>query len=290
MSFEAILGLVAAAAAGTCFDVAVVLYALEARRLPAEVRPSASFLRRLLRRPRWVGAVALDVLGWPLQLGALALAPLTLVQPALALGLPVLLLLGARILGERIGRSEVVATGSIVAGVVAIGLAAPDHTASHTSGGRLAVALVGLGAVALTPYAIRRGAPSGLLVLGAGCAYAWTGLSSRLIADGLAHGTALAVLALAAGTAVVGLTGLLSETAALQRRAATAVAPAIYGIQVAMPVALAPVVLDERWGSTPGGGAVIVAGLLAVVAGAVKLGRSRTVGGLMARAGDPAAK
>jgi len=277
MSADTIFGLIAAAAAGTCFDVAVVLYSLEARSIPMEVGPHPALLGRLLRRPRWIAAGTLDVLGWPLQLVALSLAPLTLVQPALALGLLPLLILGARVLGERVRAQEIAATASVVAGVVAIALAAPRHTTSHTSGPGIVVALVLLGLIALAPYVRRERVRPGLLVLGAGCAYAWTGLSSRLIADELSGGTALVVVGLGAATALVAMAGLLSETNALQRRPATTVAPAIYGIQTAVPVALAPLVVNERWGDTPLGGSVIVAGLVLVVLGAVALGRSSTV-------------
>ena len=45
----------------------------------------------------------MTVLGWPLQIIALAYAPLVVVQPALASGLLVLLLAGERLLGERAG-------------------------------------------------------------------------------------------------------------------------------------------------------------------------------------------
>ena len=45
----------------------------------------------------------MTVLGWPLQIVALAYAPLVVVQPALASGLLVLLLAGERLLGESPG-------------------------------------------------------------------------------------------------------------------------------------------------------------------------------------------
>ena len=60
--------------------------------------------------------------GWSLQAGSLLLAPVTVVQPTLAIGVVFLLVIGVRVLGEDIGRREVVAVGAIVAGVT--GLAA----------------------------------------------------------------------------------------------------------------------------------------------------------------------
>ena len=79
----------------------------------------------LVRRPLWVGATALSLLGWPLQIIALAHAPLTLVQPVLALGLLLLLFLGVRILGEHVGPREIAAVVLIIASVGVFAWAAP---------------------------------------------------------------------------------------------------------------------------------------------------------------------
>ena len=89
------------------------------------MRPS--LMTHLLRRPLWVGATALSLVGWPLQILALAQAPLTLVQPVLALGLLLLLVLGVRILGERWGRREIAAVVLIIASVGADRLGGPGE-------------------------------------------------------------------------------------------------------------------------------------------------------------------
>src|SRR4051812_10153354 len=95
---ELLGGIVLAAGAAACFDGAVALQAIEARAVPAA--RGAGLLRSLLQRPRWLLATGLAVLGWPLQIAALALAPLTVVQPTLAVGLVLLLALGVRLLHE----------------------------------------------------------------------------------------------------------------------------------------------------------------------------------------------
>src|SRR6185369_16479183 len=87
-----LLGIVLGAAAACCFDGAVAIQALEARKAPGVVR--------LVKSPRWLAATALSIAGWPLQVAALAVAPLAIVQPSLALGLVLLLFLGVRMLGE----------------------------------------------------------------------------------------------------------------------------------------------------------------------------------------------
>jgi hypothetical protein len=100
-------GIALGAAAACCFDGAVALQALQARAEPG--------LLGLLRRPRWLAATALAIAGWPLQIAALALAPLTVVQPALALGLVLLLALGVRLLGEPARPRDFAAAAAIAA-------------------------------------------------------------------------------------------------------------------------------------------------------------------------------
>src|SRR3954470_11575765 len=119
-------GIALAAGAAACFDGAVALQAVEARAV-AQRAVGAGLLRALIARPRWVAATALAIAGWPLQVAALALAPLTVVQPALALGLVVLLALGRRMLGEPVGTRALIATAAIAAGVGLLAWAAPDE-------------------------------------------------------------------------------------------------------------------------------------------------------------------
>ena len=99
MDGELALGFALALAAACCYETGYALQALEARRAPPERALRPSLVGHLLRRPVWVGGIALALLGWPLQIAALSQAPLTLVQPVLALGLLLLLALGVRVLG-----------------------------------------------------------------------------------------------------------------------------------------------------------------------------------------------
>src|SRR4051812_49978046 len=121
---ERLGGIALAAGAAACFDGAVALQAVEARAV-GERTVGAGLLRSLIARPRWLAATALGVAGWPLQVAALSLAPLTVVQPALALGLVLLLALGHRILGEPVRPRDLVAVGAITGGVALLGWAAP---------------------------------------------------------------------------------------------------------------------------------------------------------------------
>lgn len=291
------LGIAAAVGASLLYNASIALQALEAREVPGEHSLRPSLIGRLVRNRRWLGATALGLLGWPLEIGALLLAPLTVVQPCLASGLILLLWLGVKRLGERPGPRELVAVAAIILGVVGVALAAPERTTDHAGAGAIALAL-GLIAIPIAaPYALRgrfRHSPhsgvvkvgSGadiamLAVVSAGCGYAWTAIASKLLTDELAAGTLLIAVAwLATAAASEGL-ALLSEMSALQRRPATHVAPVMFAVQVLVPVVLAPLIFGETWGDTPLGGAILVASIAVAVAGTILLAGSHAVGAVI---------
>jgi drug/metabolite transporter (DMT)-like permease len=265
------------------YNTSIALQALEAREVPGEHSLRLSLIGRLVRNRRWLGATALGLLGWPLEIAALLLAPLTVVQPCIASGLILLLWLGATRLGEQPGRREAVAVAAIVAGVAGIAWAAPERSADHAGTAAIALALAVVAIPIALPFALRRRADAiGLLmVIGAGCGYAWTAIASKLLTDELAAGALVAALAwLATAGASEGL-ALLNEMSALQRRAATHVAPVMFAVQVIVPVLLAPLIFGEAWGDTPLGGVALVLFIALALAGTVLLAGSRAVGAML---------
>lgn len=277
------LGIAAAVGASCLYNTSIALQALEAREVPGEHSLRPSLIGRLLRNRRWLGATALGLLGWPLEIAALLLAPLTVVQPCLASGLILLLWLGSTRLGEAPGRREAVAVAAIVVGLAGVAWAAPERTTEHAGAGAIALAL-GLVAIPIAaPYLLRRRASAlGLLmVVSAGCGYAWTAIASKLLTDELAAGALLVAIAwLATAAASEGL-ALLSEMSALQRRPATHVAPVMFAVQVLVPVLLAPLIFGESWSTTPLGGVALVAFMAVAVGGTILLAGSRAVGAVI---------
>jgi hypothetical protein len=277
------LGILAAVGASVLYNTSIALQALEAREVPHEHSLRVSLIGKLVRNRKWLGATALGLLGWPLEIVALLLAPLTVVQPCLVSGLIVLLWLGTTKLGESPGRREFVAVAAIVAGVAGVAWAAPDRTTDHAGTVAIAVAL-GLVAIPIAaPYLMRgRASAAGfLVVLSAGFGYAWTAIASKLLTDELAAGTLLiAAVWLLTALASEGL-ALLSEMSALQRRPATHVAPVMFAVQVLVPVILAPLIFEEKWSTTPLDGAALVAFMAVAVAGTILLAGSRVVGAVL---------
>jgi drug/metabolite transporter (DMT)-like permease len=277
------LGIVAAVGASLLYNTSIAFQALEARQVPHDHSLRPSLIGRLVRNRRWLGATALGLIGWPLEIAALLLAPLTVVQPCLASGLILLLWLGATRLGEAPGAREWVAVAAIVVGVAGVAWAAPERTTDHAGTGAIALALVLVAIPLAAPYALRgRAAAIGLLpVISAGCGYAWTAIASKLLTDELASGAVLVALAWLATAAVSEGLALLSEMSALQRRPATHVAPTMFAVQVLLPVLLAPLIFGESWSSTPLGGVALVAFMAVAVAGTSLLAGSRAVGALI---------
>jgi drug/metabolite transporter (DMT)-like permease len=281
---ELVLGILAAVGASTFYSLGIALQALDAREAPPEEHLRLALAWRLARRARWLAGTGLSILGWPLQIVALMLAPLVVVQPALAAGLLVLMLLAERLLGEHAGRYEHMAVWAIVIGMVGAALTAPPHTSNHAGSLTTTLVLVGLGLASLLPYllsALGR-SPAVVTMVGAGLAFGWSGVATALTADALEAGHTATALAWGLSTAAASGLGVLSEMSALQARPAIQVAPVVFVTQTVVPVVLAPLLLGERFTATPLGGVPLALSLTVLVGGAAALARSPMLLALMA--------
>lgn len=280
---DLILGIAAAAAASTFYSLGVVLQAMDAKRAPQAEHLRLGLARELIGRARWLLGTGISMLGWPLQLAALLLVPLVVVQPTLAAGLLVLLWFGRRMLHEHAGRREHIAVTAIVLGVLGAALCAPPHTTTHTGDETITFVLIVLAVLATTPYVVsvvRRPAPS-ITMIGAGLAFAWSGVATKLASDDLHHGHLWVAAAWAISTAGASAVGALSEMSALQMRAAIQVAPVVFVTQTVVPIVLAPLILNEKFTDTPFSGVPLALSLAVIVAGAAALARSPLLLALM---------
>jgi hypothetical protein len=271
-----LLGISAAIVASTLYSVGVALQALEARQVDADHGLRLSLFRQLVHRGRWLLATALSTFGWPFQVAALLLAPLVVVQPALAVGLLVLLWLGSRILHEHAGRNERLAMAAIVVGVAGLAWTAPERSNTYSHGWLFVVVMGALWLAVFAPYLLRLFGLTwgGLTMVSAGLGFAWGGVATKLVADEVARGRWwLAIAWGVASTATEGV-ALLSEMSALQIRPAIPVAPVVFVVQTLVPVALAPVLLHEHFSRTPLHGTLLMGSLLILALGAAYLARS----------------
>lgn len=278
------LGLIAAVAASVAFNVGIVLQAADARREPPSEGLRLSLLAHLVRRRRWIAGLLLGWAGFVLQVAALSLLPFVVVQPVLAAGLLLMLYLGVRMLGERVGAAEVVGVLGITAGIGLLAWGTPSGTGTVSSEPAAVLVMGTMTLVALVPFALRgRGRldSATFVIVASALAFGAGNIATKLLSDGVAEGTWVLVgiwLAVTAGTGVIALT---TEMTALQRRPATFVVPVSFAIQTFFPVALEPLFLSERWSTAALGGVPLIAGLLLVGLGAVAVAKTRAVSALV---------
>lgn len=271
-----LIGVLAAAGASTLYSLGIGVQSIDARTASPEHTLRISLLTQLLRRGRWLLGTAMTALGWPLQIVALLFAPLEVVQPALAVGLLVLLALGERMLGEKPGRRELGATFAIVAGVAGVAALAPARQTHHVGGFALLAVLAALGATALIPFAAQmlRRPIANVAMIGAGLAFAWGALATKLVSDAASGGRWVAALGWGAAAIVASVVGLTAEMSALQKRPAILVAPVVFVAQTFVPIMLAPLVFHESFLHTPASGIPLLACLIVLLIGATVLARS----------------
>jgi len=275
--------MLAAVFASTLYSLGVALQAMDAKEAPSGAHLRLALVRRLITKGRWLLGTGLSLLGWPFQVLALLLAPLVVVQPTLAAGLLVLMVAGERMLGERAGRREHLAMVAIIVGVAGTAVTAPSRSTGHAGDETLLLVLLALGLLSLLPYVLqmvgRRHAS--ITILGAGLAFGWSGVATKLASDDLQGGHLLVAGGWAVATAAASAVGALSEMSSLQSRPAIQVAPVVFVTQTVVPVVLAPVLLGESFGNTPLSGVPLVAALVLLVAGAALLASSPLLLALM---------
>jgi drug/metabolite transporter (DMT)-like permease len=271
-----VIGVALAAGASTLYSLGVAVQALDARDVGHHHALRISLLAHLVTRARWLFGTGMTALGWPLQIMALSFVPLVVVQPTLASGLLVLLLVGERMLGERPGKRELLAVGAIIAGVAGIAALAPAHDTRHVHGVAIVVVLALLGCAVTTPFALQLAhrPRAAATMIGAGLAFAWSGLANQFIADAGENGHWGTALGWAAGSAAAALVGLTAEMSALQRRPAILVAPVVFVVQTVVPVGLTPLVVHASFVHSRLSGLPLLACLLVLLAGAITIARS----------------
>jgi hypothetical protein len=149
--------------------------------------------------------------------------------------------------------------------------------------------LVVLAALALAPYAaprLRRSGRAG--AWGAGFAFAFGSLVTKLFSDALATRDLVGLTVWLALVVTAAGVGILNEMSALQQRRIAQVVPLAFAIEALVPVALAPLLVGESWPSGTDA-AVLLAALGLIVAGALALERSTPLDRLRAGDGGPLA-
>ncbi len=279
-----LFGVVGALGASILYSVGAALQALEARSEPDSYGLRASLLRRLVTHRRWLLGTLCVIGGWGLQGGSLLFAPVTVVQPTLAVGLVSLLVIGVRLLGEPVGRREVLGVSAVVLGVAGLALSAPPQSADHADPIVLGVAIAAFVVVALVPYGLRSSSRyhGGLVILSGGLAYAACGFTTSFAGDAASAGRWSVLLLWLGVTGAGALIGLISEMTAFQHAPVTHVFPVMLVIQIVVTVLLAPLLAGESWSEVPLSGVGLAASLVMLTGGAAALVGTRAIGAALA--------
>lgn len=183
-----LIGALVAVVSALMYDAGYVLEKQALASLPSGQKP-LMLIRVAAANRRWLSGFIAMAGGLGLQVVALTLAPVSVVQPILAGGLIALAAAGSSLLGERLNRRHAVALALVVVAVVAVAASARGTAALATRvpGGRLllliTVAAIIAGA-AIQVGSVRNGrtGTGGVGRLGA------SGLAGTAVAAGLLYG------------------------------------------------------------------------------------------------------
>ena len=196
----AMIGIPLALLATTAYNVGLVLEKRALDRLPSiDVRRVVSLVRMLLSAPQWLAGFALMLCGLAFQTIVLSFEPVTLVQPVLACGVAVVLILSRILLREELGAGEraCVAVMAVSLLCLALSMGGPATGAGHDA------SAISMAAVAV---------PSCLLGLAvASSAMRRAGGRHRAPNPGVSYGVGTGLLYGVAALAIKALSGLLAD-------------------------------------------------------------------------------
>lgn len=238
---------------------------------------------RTLKHPLWLAGIVADVLGLALQVTALHLGALTVVQPLLVSGLLFALLL--RHWGSwRITRAEVgwalTLTACLIGLLILSGsVSGTQHPAAADRVPALIATVVGVITAGSCLITARRSVPpagrAALIGVAVGAVYAATAALIKAATNVLTrHGP----LALAGSwqlyvVLALGAVGLFLTQVAFRAGPLTASLPAISTVDPLLSVAIGVLVYDEHLRRGPLGGALLAGLLLLLVSAVIGLGR-----------------
>ncbi len=269
------LALLSAVASATAFGAGSVLQKLAADRVPIDPGLHPRLLLRLLRQGQYLLGWTFDLTGYGLQVMALSVLPLFVVQSFVAMSVGVSAVLSRLALGARLSRRASCLLALLAVAGVLLGVSAPVDAPIRLGTSTSAVAAAALAAlIAIGWWLARRPGvvqPGGLGAL-AGAAFAVAAVLGKAVAPlpGVPLAAELgAVLSSPAPylLAAAGLSGALLYGAGLQRGTVVAVEAPLVAVELVAPAAVGLALLGEP---VPAGWplALAVCGFAAALVGA----------------------
>ena len=239
---------------------------------PVDARAPIATVRGLLRSPLWVLGTATDVFGSLLHIGAIAVAPLTLVQAFSAGGLALVVPASSRLARSPLHRAEYIAVGVIVLALGALAISpVPTSVAPIALGPPLV--FLGLVLAAAAVLAATRGARrAAALALIAGLLYGLSDAATKGFTDAVGHGLLGAVLS-PWPPVIVALCAVafFALQRGLQLGGAATVIVLMTATTNVIAVAAGVALFAESFGASPGLASLHLAAMLAIAAASWRL-------------------
>jgi drug/metabolite transporter (DMT)-like permease len=262
----------AAAGCAVCYGLASVLQARGARSVGRARGVDPRLLVRLARSAWSRAGVALDCVGFALQLLALRSLPLFVVQTAVSSSLAVTAAAAALILREHLGPREWGAVAAISAGLAMLGISAGEQgarPAPHALYVGLVITVACLVVMAVASRWLPEPGRPAWLGAGAGLAWGVVALSIRSV-ESLSPSRLLTDVATYL-VIIGGILGFLLYATALQGDSVTAATAALVVGETLVPALIGIALLGDR--ARPGTALIAAVGFLLAVAGALVLSR-----------------
>jgi hypothetical protein len=229
----------------------------------------------LFRSPWYTLGIVVAMAGWALHVGALALAPISLVQSVIAGGLVLLTVTADRLFAHEVTRREWIGVGLAALGLAFLaatleGTGDEAHSAYVTSHLVVYVAIVAAGAIAVAVAAIGSPREGVLLGVSAGLFWAASDTAIKALSGELGDSawTAIVFSPLAAVIALGSAAGLVVSARSLQIGKAVPVIALTSVAANALTIAAGPLVFSEPFPDQPLGVVLRLAAFTLVIAAA----------------------
>jgi hypothetical protein len=229
-----------------------------------------------LFRSRWyVLGILVAMAGWGLHVGALALAPISLVQSVIAGGLVLLTVTADRLFAHEVTRREWIGVALAAVGLAFLAATlegAGDAAHSDYEASRLVTYVVAVSGLAVAVSALGLGGPREGVMLGAAAGLFWAAsdTSIKALSDELGKASAAAILfsPLAAVIALASAAGLVVSARSLQVGKAVPVIAVTSVAANALTIAAGPLVFAEPFPEDPFGVLLRLSAFALVIAAA----------------------
>ena len=229
----------------------------------------------LFRSPWYTLGIVVAMVGWGLHVGALALAPISLVQSVIAGGLVLLTVTADRLFAHQVTRREWIGVGLAALGLAFLaatleGAGDEAHADYETARLLTYLVVVGAAAIAVAVAAIRNSREGVMLGVSAGLFWAASDTSIKALSGGLGDSawTAIVFSPLAVVIAVCSAVGLVVSARSLQVGKAVPVIALTSVAANSLTIAAGPLVFSEPFPDDAVGVALRLAAFALVIVAA----------------------